>query len=119
MNELDAKGQATDLVLEYELDASPQKVWRAISVPEFREKWLPKGDLVDAEPISSAPGEEVSYRMKDNEPPFLESRVTFQVRPNADGTTTLRIIHGLADERLVQQPPRAANNNRPLLMRAA
>lgn len=119
MNEPKAEGQTTDLVLEYELDASPQKVWRAISIPEFREKWLPKGELADAEPVSSAPGEEISYRMKDNEPPFLESMVTFQVRPNADGGAMLRIIHRLVDERLARRPLSAANNNWPSLMRAA
>ncbi len=28
--------------LEYDLDEPPQKVWRAISIPAFREHWLPK-----------------------------------------------------------------------------
>lgn len=119
MKELEAEEQTADLTLEYELDAPPEKVWRAISLPAFRETWLPKRDLADAEPISSEPGEEVSYRMKDNAPPFLESIATFQVRPNADGGTTLRIIHELVDERLLQQPLKAANNNRPAMMRAA
>ncbi len=119
MNEPEAESQAADLVFEYELDAPPEKVWRAISIPEFRETWLPNGDLAEAEPISSAPGEEVRYRMRDDEPPFLESTVTFQVRPNVDGGTILRIVHGLVDERLAKQPPIAANNNWPCLMRAA
>lgn len=109
----------TDLVLEYEFDASPQKVWRAISFPEFREKWLPKGALADAEPISFVPGEEIRYRMKDNESPFLESMVTFQVKPNADGSTLLRIIHVLTDTRLAQQAPTVVNSSWTCLMRAA
>lgn len=103
----------------YDLDAPPEQVWRAISAPEFRQRWLPDGELADGSPISSAPGEEISYRMKDDEPPFLESVVTFQVRPKDDGGTILRIIHGLADERLAWRQPAAANNNRPSLMRAA
>ncbi|MEO1019623.1 MAG: SRPBCC domain-containing protein [Pseudomonadota bacterium] len=119
MSESEAEGQEADLVLEYELDAPPQKVWRAISIPEFREKWLPESELVDAEPVSSEPGEEISYRMKDDEPPFLESKVTFQVRPNEDGSTVLRIIHSVVDERLARQHPSAANSNWPCLMRAA
>ena len=117
--DLEAEEQAKDLVLEYELDAPPEKVWRAISTDALRERWLPKGDLPDAEPVSSAPGKEVRYRMRDSEPPFLESIVTFQVDPNVDGGTTLRIIHRLADARLARLPPRAANGNRPPLMRAA
>ena len=119
MTDLEAEGQAKELVLEYELDAPPEKVWRAISIAEFREKWLPKGDLADAEPVSSAPGEEIRYRMRDTEPPFLESIVTLQVNANVAGSTTLRIIHGPVDVRLAQQPPKAANSNRLLLMRAA
>ena len=110
--------RAADLVLEVELDAPPEKVWRAISVPEVRDRWLPGGDLADAEPISIEEGKEVRYGMKDDAPPFLESVVTFQVRPNGEGSTILRIVHELADDRL-QQQPQAANTNRPVLMRAA
>ena len=119
MSETESEAQANDLVLEYELDAPVEKVWRAISIPAFREKWLPTQDLVDAKPVSSVPSEEVRYRMRDDEPPFLESTVTFQVLPNAVGGTKLRIIHGPVDIRLQLKPPRAANNNWPCLMRAA
>jgi uncharacterized protein YndB with AHSA1/START domain len=108
-----------DLVFEYELDAPPEKVWRAISIPAFRDKWLPQEALVGAEPVSSVPGREVRYGMREDEPPFLESVVTFQVEPNTEGGTRLRIIHGLVSARSAQQAPKAANNNWPTLMRAA
>jgi uncharacterized protein YndB with AHSA1/START domain len=108
----------TDLVFEYELDAPPEKVWRAISIPAFRDKWLPQEALVDAEPVSSVPGREVRYGMREDEPPFLESVVTFQVEPNAEGGTKLRIIHGLST-RQASQPPNAANSDGQPLMRAA
>ena len=111
---------AEDLVLEYELDAPPEKVWRAISSEELREQWLPEGDLAEAEPVSSTPGEEVRYRMRENAPPFLESIVTFQIAPAAGGGTRLRIIHGLTDAGLLRRrAPRAANSNRACLLRAA
>lgn len=119
MTEKDGEGNAKDVVLEYELDAPPEKVWRAISIPAFREKWLPGKDLVSAEPVSSAPGKEIRYSMREEEPPFLESVVTFQVRPNADGGTKLRIIHELTVVRRSIQIPQAANSNRACLMRAA
>jgi uncharacterized protein YndB with AHSA1/START domain len=119
MNDLGGDGPAEDLVLDYDLDAPPEKVWRAISIPAFREAWLPTGDLADIAPVSSAPGEEIRYRMRDGEPPFLESVVTFQLTPNTEGGTRLRIIHGLADARLSSRPPRAANNNGSCLLRAA
>jgi uncharacterized protein YndB with AHSA1/START domain len=118
MNDTLADEQTKDLVLEYELEAPPEKVWRAISIPAFREKWLPKRQLAEAEPVSSMPGEEIRYRMRDDEPPFLESIVTFQLRPHAAGGTMLR-IHELADARLERPLRRAANTNRFCLMRAA
>lgn len=119
MNELETKRRTADLAFEYELDASPQEVWRAISVPELRETWLPREELSDAEPVSATPGEEICYRMKDSEPPFLESTVTFEVRPSANGNTLLRIVHRLEDERLTRRPPPAANNNWLCRLRAA
>lgn len=129
MSEQEAEGQTlgektagdkpADLALEYALDAPPEKVWRAISLPAFREAWLPKQDLLEDEPVSSEPGEEISYRMKDDESPFLESEVTFQLRPDGDGGTILRIRQVLTDEGLLRQPLKAANNNRTVMMRAA
>ncbi|WP_211129513.1 SRPBCC family protein [Serratia surfactantfaciens] len=97
------------LVLEYSLDAPPEKVWRALSIPELREQWLPTGDLAQAEPLAATPGEAVSYRLRDDQPPFLESVVTLQIVPNADGGSVLRITH----------QPDAANDGPTTVMRAA
>ncbi|BEM71835.1 hypothetical protein SME36J_12580 [Serratia marcescens] len=83
------------LVLEYSLDAPPEKVWRALSIPELREQWLPTGDLAQAEPLATTPGEAVSYRLRDDQPPFLESVVTLQIVPGVGGGSLLRIIHQL------------------------
>jgi len=112
----ESERQATDLTYECELDAPPEKVWRALSVPELRARWLP--DLAAAEPIASTPGEEARYRLRDDAPPFLESEVTFRVLPNGAGGARLRIVHRLTDPRLAR-PARAANDNRRVLMRAA
>jgi hypothetical protein len=57
--------------------------------------------------------------MRDEEPPFLESLVTFQIRPVADGRTLLRIIHALDDARFERRGRPAANDAGPFLMRAA
>jgi len=119
MSDTKVQEQTKDMVLDYELDAPPEKVWRAISNPALREKWLPKRELADAAPVSSTPGKEVRYRMRDDEPPFLESIVTFQVSPNAAGGTRLRIIHGLVAAKLMRQTLQAANSNWRCLMRAA
>ncbi len=105
--------------LEYELDAAPQKVWRAISIAEFRENWLPSGALADPEPASCKPGVEISYRMRESQPPFLESMVTFRIAPGIAGGTCLRVIHELNDTRTKRTAPAAANSNRVPLMHAA
>jgi uncharacterized protein YndB with AHSA1/START domain len=111
--------QPAPLVFDVELDAPPQKVWRALSIAAFRDKWLPKAALASSEPVRSVPFEEIGYRMRDDEPPFLHSVVTFQLAPTADGGTRLRIIHRLADGRTRHQLPLPANNNGRCLMRAA
>ena len=119
MSDIEAKERTADLVLEYKLDAAPEKVWRAISIPEYREKWLPSGSLTDAEPVSSTPGEEIRYGMREAEPPFLDSVVTFQLSPTDSGGTRLRIVHGLTDARQLRRPRSAANSNGACRMRAA
>ncbi|MBO9627892.1 MAG: SRPBCC domain-containing protein [Shinella sp.] len=117
MSDTTSDRPAKDLVLEYDLDAPPEKVWRAIGIAEFRKRWLPDSDLVDTAPVSTVPGEEVRYRLQDDESPHLESLVTFHLSPNERGGTTLRIVHDLTDARLTQ--PQATNDNGLTLMRAA
>jgi len=114
MNEQATEAPA-ELVYEYALDAPPGQVWRAISIPELREQWLPAGDLAQAEPVSSVRDEEIRYRLRDVEPPHLQSVVTFQVRPGQAGGSVLRIIHALADARLSAP---AANDSGPYMLAA-
>ena len=85
--------EEAEIALEYELDAAPDKVWRAIAIAAFRERWLPQADLAEPEPIASIPGVEVRYRMRDEGGPFSESTVTFQIEPGIQGGALLRIIH--------------------------
>lgn len=99
--------------LEYDLDAPPQKVWRALSVPELLDAWLPGGALAEPDPVTVRPGEEIRYRMREDAPPFLESTVTFRIAPNAAGGTRLRIVHELDDGRLACMTRAAANGNSP------
>ncbi|NLS15472.1 hypothetical protein HGP16_02735 [Rhizobium sp. P40RR-XXII] len=119
MNDRKIPARKPGIELEYDLNEPPQKVWRAVSTPELRENWLPKEALADPQAISVTPGEEVRYRLRDDAPPFLESTVTFRIAPNANGGTSLRIIHELDDVRLRQAEKAAANNNSLTVMRAA
>jgi uncharacterized protein YndB with AHSA1/START domain len=113
MSESEARERTKELVFAYQLDAPPEKVWRALSIPAFRERWLP----AQVEAFSSVPGQELRYRLREDEPPFLESVVTFQLAPN-DGGTELRIVHSLTDTRLSASPA-PANSNQKLMLRAA
>jgi hypothetical protein len=107
--------EEAEIAVEYELDAAPEKVWRAIAVAAFRERWLPEADLAEPEPIASIPGVEVQYRMREEGAPFPESTVTFRIEPGLRGGALLRIIHRIeGDARL-----RSANDNlRPMSLAA-
>lgn len=109
------------LVIEYELDAPPEKVWRAVTIPALRERWLPDCDLAGAEPETTVKGEEVRYRLRESEPPFRESHVTFRIEPNEAGGTRFRIIQQACQEicDVRETQPQPANSNRRCLMRAA
>ena len=59
--------------------------------------------------MAATSGEAVSYRLRDDQPPFLESVVTLQIVPDAGGGSLLRIIQQLD----------AANDGPTTVMRAA
>ena len=106
------KPESPDAIeLEYDLDEPPQKVWRAISIPAFRAIWLPAEALAEPEAIDSKPGEEVRYRLRDDNPPFLESTVTFRIASNDRGGTSLRIIHDMPAIKPGRMTKAAANHN--------
>lgn len=109
----------TGIVLNFDLDEAPEKVWRAISLPAFRERWLPADTLVSPQAVSQLAGREVSYLISDGVPPFLESVVTFRIVPHPTGGTSLQIVQNLTQESLERLKWAAANDTGPLLMFAA
>ena len=121
MNKKQPKAQRQSLELAFDLDDPPHKVWRAICIPEMRERWLPGEVLSEPDTITVTPGKEISYRLRDESPPFLESTVTFTITPNATGGTCIRIAHELTDAGSERASRTAANINNPgaILMLAA
>lgn len=118
MNGDDSQAAADPLVFEFQFDEPPEKLWRALSTPGLREHWLPEAELADPEPSVVTPGEALRYRMRDGEPPFLESVVTFRIGAGDSGGSSLQVIHELSDRRVgLDLVP--ANSNGPPLMRAA
>ena len=119
MTRADDTDTDTELEFEADLDAPPEKVWRAVTEPDLRERWLPGGALADAEPEVETPGSRVSYRMRDDEPPHLESLATFELAPNGAGGTRLVIRHRLTDARAMKRLEAANGNSGGTMMRAA
>jgi len=103
-----AGDEAEDLVFEYDVDASPETVKRALTIAEFRERWLP-----GAKPAPASDGAAVHFTLREDEPPFLESVASFEILPRDGGGARIRIVHRLA------KAPAAANCNQPPVMRAA
>jgi uncharacterized protein YndB with AHSA1/START domain len=110
-----------DITVECGLDEPPEKVWRALTVPELVADWL------GAEPADreSAPGEKtyeivetrpysrLRYRWRDNADESLsDSFVTIELAPREDGGTWFRLTHAPARVR-------PANGNAPPVALAA
>jgi len=122
-----------EIVSECELPAAPPQVWRALTIPQFAEAWLLPG------PVSGEAGAQfdldgreaglgkVACTVLEAEPPrrlalswresaggrVLDSTVTFELDPLADGGTLLRITHTHFALR-----PVAANSNAALCLAA-
>jgi len=135
LEEVAAAEAIEDVVVECALDAPPQKVWRALTVPSLVTAWLMPGK-VDARPgarfgfdgeAAGLPGP-IDCRVLDAEPHRLlryswrerdgartiDSVVTFELDPDGRGGTRLRIVHG----DFVAMPA-AANANGPSTMMLA
>lgn len=108
-----------ELVFEAVLDAPLEKIWRALTIPEYRDRWLQKPDNVDVALDMANDNNVLTYRWAErrsgDENSTEVSRVTIELTPNADGTTGFRLTHA---------PPvllAAANGNAaaPTMLRAA
>lgn len=106
----------TDAVIfETELDAPPEKVWRALTIPEYLDRWL---DLPAATEFSVVQADEphsITYRWREQGGealPHEDSLVTFEISPRENGGSYFRLTHApLA-------VPAAANSNEPILLAA-
>jgi len=123
------------LSFDFELDAPPAKVWRALTVPEFVAKWLTA--RIDGEPapsdpregpssrpapvslrlLTAEPGRSVRYLWREEEGSLPPSIVTFRITPSGSGGTRFRVVHETSGRVLTQRRP--ANHNAPRLLLAA
>jgi uncharacterized protein YndB with AHSA1/START domain len=107
------------LVFECALDAPPEKVWRALSVPEYLERWLKAGtEKIDLAMVTSEENRSLTYRWRESGQGAIvgaeDSMVTFEIAPMSDGGTWFRLTHA------PMAMPVAANSNMagPVMMAA-
>ena len=94
--------RSAEYILETDLDASPDTVWRALSEPALREAWLGEaGEVVEA-----LPPEQLTLRCGEEAPSGL---VTCTVSPGGDGGAHLTIVHRREAE-VILLAARAASN---------
>jgi uncharacterized protein YndB with AHSA1/START domain len=123
-----------DVVVECELEAAPEKVWRALTIPEFVATWLLPNDMsepragekfnldggkfglstrIDCEVLDAEPQRRLRYSWREADD--TASVVTFELAPHGEGTK-LRVTHGAAMPAVTML---AANCNAPPLRLAA
>jgi uncharacterized protein YndB with AHSA1/START domain len=112
-------GKRVSLLLECDLDAPIENVWRALSEPELLAQWLMPNDIttetggrftfsgkpeqggtIDCEILESEPLRRLSFSWRGSETKpdgtrhDLDTIVTFELEPTTDGGTYLRLVHG-------------------------
>lgn len=88
---------ADELVFECELDAPPEKVWRALTVPEYLKRWLKLDAPAEMAVVSAEENRSLTYRWRDAGQGAVigaeDSVVTFELTPTDDGRTWFRLTH--------------------------
>ena len=85
------------LVFECALDAPPEKVWRALTVPEYLERWLKPAQQLDLAVVTAEENRSLTYRWREAGQGAIagmeDSIVTFELTPTGDGGTWFRLTH--------------------------
>lgn len=109
------KDDTEKLVFETTLDAPPEKVWRALSIPEYLDRWVRPPSGTEISVVAREENRCLTYRWREpaeNRAVSEESLVTFEIAPRDDGTTWFRLTHEPVSM------PVAANSNEPLAVMA-
>lgn len=97
------------LVFECALDAPPEKVWRALTIPQYLERWLKPAQQIDLAVVTAEENRSLTYRWREAGQGAIvgmeDSLVTFELTPTSDGGTWFRLTH------TPQSVPVAANSN--------
>lgn len=102
--------EALRVVVECDMDSSPEKIWRALTIPALAQEWLGLGaDAVQYEVLEALPHTRVRYSWRDETASQPDSIVTIELTPLPEGRTRFRLTHGVAETATLM----AANTNRP------
>ena len=105
------------LVFETELDAPPEKVWRALSIPAYLERWLQKPADAEISVVASDENRSLTYLWREPGEGVAalpeDSLLTFELSPGENGGTWFRLTHAPV------AVPVAANSNETVMMLAA
>ena len=142
------EGVAESVVVECDLPDPPEKVWRALTVPDLVAAWLspggpapttlapelgrrfivgagaPFGGDIACEVLAAEPCRLLSYswragdEARDGAGRPLDTQVSFELSPADDGGTHLRIVHS-GFPATARRAPAAANSNVPRMQWAA
>lgn len=123
-------GADESMVFETVLDAPPEKVWRALTIPDYLARWLLPiesqpltfsgtdeglAERIDWTLVAEEPNRRLTYRWRESgegaAQDAAESLVTFELDPLAGEQTLFRLTHTV--------PVRAANDNGVTMMMAA
>jgi len=112
-----------EVVVECEMEATPEKLWRALTEEAFLSDWLdarPSDEAVQAPEcrnyrlLEAKPYSHVSYAWHDPDHPDAPSLVTVELERLPAGRTWFRLTHGPVASGIHAM---AANTNRqPLAM---
>jgi uncharacterized protein YndB with AHSA1/START domain len=91
---MSAEPPAETVVVDCDVDETPETVWRALTEPEILDRWLPEAKE-KAEVVESDPGRSLRLAWRDRgaDGALVESDVTFTLVPTIDGGTRLRLVH--------------------------
>jgi uncharacterized protein YndB with AHSA1/START domain len=107
-----------ELVFECALEAPPEKVWRALTIPEYLARWLKPEQDIDLAVVTAEENKSLTYRWRESGEGSIigaeDSLVTFELTPMRDGGTWFKLTHAP-----VAMPVAANSNYRGPLMLAA
>lgn len=97
------------VVVETDIEAPPERVWRALSEPDLAVAWLAPGEMsaepgerftlddegrkIDCEVLEAEPARRLRLGWRDGDG-GLASEVSFVLTPTPAGGTHLRVVHG-------------------------